>query len=138
MAYWLLKSDPETYSWEDLVKDKETDWDGIRNFQARNNLKLMKKGDKAFVYHSQDDKQIVGVAEITGEAKPDKTAEEGGWVSVRIKALVECGRPLSLEEIRNTPGLTNMVLVANSRLSVQPVTDAEWNAILRYTKTSPS
>lgn len=118
------------------MRDKETDWTGIRNFQARNNLRLMKVGDRAFIYHSQEDKDIVGIAEITQAAKPDTTAEEGDWVSVRIKALVPCGRSLGLEEIRNTPGLGTMVLVANSRLSVQPVTEAQWNAILKYTKTS--
>ncbi len=149
MPYWLLKSDPDTYSWDDLVRDKETDWTGIRNFQARNNLRAMKVGDRAFIYHSQNDKDIVGVAEITEAAKPDPQAELGNmdtstknelssWVSVRIKALVPCGRPLGLEEIRNTPGLATMVLVANSRLSVQPVTEAQWNAILKYTKTSLS
>ncbi len=136
MAYWLLKSDPDTYSWQDLVKDKETDWTGIRNFQARNNLRLMKKGDLAFVYHSQDDKEIVGVAEILEPAKPDSTAEEGDWVSVRIQARTACGRTINLDEIKNTPGLGTMVLVTNSRLSVQPVTAAEWNALLKYTKTS--
>lgn len=138
MAYWLLKTDPETYSWDTLVKDKETAWTGVRNFQARNNLRLMKPGDLAFIYHSQDDKDIVGVAEITAAAKPDPTAEEGDWVSVRIKALKPCGRSLSLEEIRNTPGLTTMPLITHSRLSVQPVTEAQWQAILKYTKTTLS
>lgn len=98
----------------------------------------MKVGDRAFIYHSQNDKDIVGVAEITEVAKPDVTAEEGDWVSVRIKALIACSRSLGLEEIRNTPGLTTMVLVTNSRLSVQPVTEAQWNAILKYTKTTLS
>lgn len=135
MSHWLLKSDPETYSWEDLVRDTETDWDGVRNFQARNNLKAMKKGDRAFFYHSQEDRQIVGVVENIGEARPDKTAQDGDWVSIRIKKLIECGRPLTLEEIRNTPGLGTMQLVTHSRLSVQTVTDTEWNAILKYTKT---
>lgn len=138
MSYWLLKSDPDTYSWDDLVRDKETDWTGVRNFQARNNLRAMKVGDRAFIYHSQEDKDIVGVAEIVEVAKPDPTAEEGDWVAVRIKALAPCGRSLGLEEIRNTPGLTTMVLVANSRLSVQPVSEAQWNAILKYTKTTLS
>ncbi len=135
MAYWLLKSDPDTYSWDSLVKDQETSWDGIRNYLARNNLRLMKKGDQAFIYHSQEDKEIVGVAEITKEAYPDPTAESGDWCSVAIKALVECPRHLSLEEIRNTPILNVMQLVTNSRLSVQWVTEAQWRDILRYTKT---
>lgn len=138
MAYWLLKSDPGTYSWDDLVRDKETDWTGIRNFQARNNLKAMRVGDRAFIYHSQEDKDIVGVVEVTQAAKPDPTAEDGDWVSVRIRTLAPCGRSLGLEEIRNTPGLGAMVLVTHSRLSVQPVTEAEWMAILKYTKTALS
>jgi predicted RNA-binding protein with PUA-like domain len=138
MAYWLIKSDPDTYSWDDLVRDKETDWTGIRNFQARNNLRLMKKGDLAFVYHSQEDKEIVGVAEIIEAAKPDPTAEDGDWVSVRIRAVIPCGRAIGLEEIRNTPGLGTMALVTHSRLSVQPVTEAQWNALLKYTKTTIS
>lgn len=138
MAYWLVKSDPDTYSWEDLVTDQETDWTGVRNFQARNNLQAMKKGDLTFVYHSQDDKQIVGVAEVCEAAKPDPTANEGTWVSVRLRAIVPCGRPIGLDEIKNTPGLGTMTLVTHSRLSVQPVTAAEWNALLKYTKTSLS
>lgn len=135
MAYWLLKSDPETYSWDDLVKEKETEWTGVRNFQARNNLRLMKTGDMAFIYHSQDDKEIVGIAEILSEAHPDKTAEEGDWSSVKIKAIKPCTRHIGLEEVRNTPVLNVMPLVTNSRLSVQPVTEAQWKAILKYTKT---
>ena len=138
MAYWLLKSDPDTYSWQDLVKDQETDWTGVRNFQARNNLRLMKKGDLAFVYHSQDDKEIVGVAEIIEPAKLDSTAEEGDWVSVRIQARTACGCTINLDEIKNTPALGTMVLVTNSRLSIQPVTLAEWTALIKYTKTSLS
>ena len=138
MAYWLLKSDPDTYSWSDLVKEKETDWTGIRNFQARNNLRAMQKGDLAFIYHSQEDKDIVGIVEVTETAKPDKTATEGDWVSVRVRAVVPCGRSLGLEEVRNTPGLNTMQLVTHSRLSVQTVSEAQWNAILKYTKTSIS
>ena len=135
MSYWLLKSDPDTYSWDHLVRDGETDWTGVRNFQARNNLRLMKKGDLAFIYHSQDDKEIVGVAEITGEAKPDPTAESGDWASVRIRAVKECPRHLGLEEIKNTPVLNVMPLVTHARLSVQPVSEVQWRDILRYTKT---
>ena len=136
MAYWLLKSDPETYSWEDLVRDRETDWTGVRNFQARNNLKLMKKGDVAFIYHSQEERQIVGIAEIIESAVSDATAIEGAWVSVRVRARCPCGRPLSLDEIRQTPGLNTMPLVTHSRLSVQPVTEVQASAILKYTKTA--
>lgn len=135
MAYWLLKTDPETYSWEKLVAEGETDWTGVRNFQARNNLRQMKKGDFALIYHSQDDKEIVGVAEICSEAYPDPTAESGDWVSVKVRALKECPRHLGLEEIRNTPVLNVMPLVTQARLSVQPVSEVQWRDILRYTKT---
>lgn len=138
MPYWLLKSDPGTYSWEDLVKEQETDWSGVRNFQARNNLRAMQVGDRAFIYHSQEDKDIVGIVEIIEAAKPDKTATEGDWVSVRIRVVAPCGRTLGLEEIRNTPGLNTMELVTHARLSVQGVSEAQWKAILKYTKTSVS
>lgn len=135
MAYWLIKSDPDAYSWDQLVKDGETDWTGVRNFQARNNLRLMKKGDLTFIYHSQEEKEIIGVAEIISEAHPDPTAESGDWVSVKVRAIKECPRHLSLEEIRNTPVLNVMPLVTQTRLSVQPVTEMQWKDILRYTKT---
>jgi predicted RNA-binding protein with PUA-like domain len=135
MAYWLLKTDPDTYSWDTLVSDGETDWTGVRNFQARNNLRQMKPGDLAFIYHSQDDKEIVGVAEIRSEAFADATAESGDWAAVKIRAIKECTRRIGLEEIRNTPVLNVMPLVTHARLSVQPVSEAQWKDILRYTKT---
>ena len=136
MAYWLLKADPKKYSWERLVQDGETSWDGVRNYQARNSLKEMKVGDLAFVYDAGDDKEIRGIAEIVKEAYPDPTAEEGNWVSVGVKAMKACTRPLHFEEIRNTYGLTVMPLVEQPRVSVHPVTEAQWQAILKYTKTS--
>lgn len=135
MAYWLLKTDPDTYSWEKLVAEKETDWTGVRNFQARNNLRQMKPGDLAFVYHSQEDKEIVGIAEIRSEAFADTTAESGDWAAVKVRAVKECTRHIGLEEIRNTPVLNVMPLVTHARLSVQPVSEAQWKDILRYTKT---
>ncbi len=135
MAYWLLKSDPDTYSWQDLERDKETSWDGVRNFQARNNLRLMKSGDLAFFYHSQEEKEIIGIVEIISEAYPDPTATEGQWSSVKIRTVKPCGRTIGLEEIRNTPILNVMPLVTHSRLSVQPVSDLQWRDLLRYTKT---
>ncbi len=135
MAYWLVKSDPSEYSWDDLVRDKEADWTGVRNFTARKHLNEMKPGDPVLVYHTQEDKEIVGIAEVAEAAKPDKTAEEGKWVSVRLKAIKPVGRTLTLEEIRNTPGLSIMPLVEQPRLSVMPVTPAQWVAILKYTKT---
>lgn len=136
MPYWLVKSDPSEYSWDDLVRDKEADWTGVRNFAARKFLNEMKVGDPVLVYHSQEDKEIVGIAEVVETAKPDVTAEEGSWVSVRLKAVKPVGRTLTLEEIRNTAGLSIMPLVEQPRLSVMPVTPAQWEAILKYTKTT--
>lgn len=136
MAYWLLKTEPVVFSWEQLLEDKETSWDGVRNYQARKFLREMKSGDRVFIYHSGDDKEIRGVAEIVSEAYPDPSAEEGDWSSVKIKALKTVGRAIGLEEIRNTHGLAVMPLVTQPRLSVQPVTEDQWMAILKYTKTS--
>lgn len=133
---WLVKADPGDYSWENLEKDGEVEWTGIRNFQARNNLNEMKVGDKVLVYHSQEDKSIVGIAEVVRAAAPDPTDEDKKWVSVKLKAVKPVGRPLSLDEIRNTHGLAVMPLVDQPRLSVMPVTDAQWEAILKYSKTS--
>lgn len=136
MAYWLVKSDPSEYSWDKLVADAETDWTGVRNFQARKFLQEMKAGDPVLVYHTEDDKEIVGIAEVVAPAEQDPTDEEGKWVSVRLKAVKPVGRTLTLEEIRNTPGLSIMPLVEQPRLSVMPVTPAQWEAILKYTKTT--
>lgn len=135
MPYWLVKSDPSEYSWDDLVRDGEADWTGVRNFAARKHLNEMNVGDSVLVYLSQDDKEIVGIAEVVEKAKQDPTDEEEKWVSVRLKAVKPVGRTLSLEEIRNTPGLSIMPLVEQPRLSVMPVTPAQWEAILKYTKT---
>lgn len=133
---WLVKADPSDYSWENLEKDGEAEWTGIRNFQARNNLNEMKVGDKVLVYHSQEDKSIVGIAEVIRAAAQDPTDEDKKWVSVKLKAVKPVGRPLSLDEIRNTHGLAVMPLVDQPRLSVMPVTDSQWEAILKYSKTS--
>ncbi len=135
MAYWLLKTEPMVYSWDHLMTDRETSWDGVRNYQARNNLRAMKMGDRVFIYHSGDDKEIRGVAEVIKEAYSDPSATEGDWVSVGIRALVPVGRPLGLEEIRYTHGLAVMPLVTHARLSVQPVSPSQWQDILKYTKT---
>lgn len=133
---WLVKADPGDYSWENLEKDGEAEWTGIRNFQARNNLNEMKVGDKVLVYHSQEDKSIVGIAEVVRAAAQDPTDEDKKWVSVKLKAVKPVGRPLSLDEIRNTHGLAVMPLVDQPRLSVMPVTDSQWEAIMKYSKTS--
>ncbi len=136
MSYWLCKTEPTVYSWEQLQQDGETSWDGVRNFQARNNLQAMKSGDFVLIYHSGDDKDIRGIAQVVKEAYPDPSALEGKWVSVRLKAIASLGRPLQLEEIRNTYGLNVMPLVTQTRLSVQPVTELQWQAVLKYTKTA--
>jgi len=129
MRYWLVKTEPSTYSWNDLVRDKRTNWTGVRNFQARNNLRLMKKGDRVFVYHSVDEKAIVGIAIVTKETLPDETAVEGDWSMVEITPLKPLKNPLTLADIKKDPAFKNMILVQNSRLSVQPVTKEEWQQV---------
>jgi predicted RNA-binding protein with PUA-like domain len=132
--YWLVKSEPETYSWADLVRDGKTDWTGVRNFAARGHLKAMKEGDRAFFYHSGEQKAIVGLAEITRTAFPDKTAEEEGWVAVEVKAVEPLARPVTLAEIKKEPALAEMALIRLSRLSVQPVAKPEFEKILKMAK----
>ncbi len=131
MSYWLVKTEPSTYSWNDLVRDQETWWTGIRNFQARNNLRLMKKGDQVFVYHSITEKAIKGIGEIVNEAKADDTATDGDWSMVKIKAIRLLDADVTLDTIKKNVVLKNMVLVKNSRLSVQPVLAEEWDAMLK-------
>lgn len=128
MNLWLLKSEPGTFSWDDLVRDKKTGWDGVRNFQARNNLKAMKKGDLAFFYHSMEDKSIVGIAKITKEHYPDPKDNE--WVAVEIAPVKKLKKPVSLAQIKADKRLTDMVLVKSSRLSVQPVREGEFDLII--------
>ncbi|MEM9224150.1 MAG: EVE domain-containing protein [Pseudomonadota bacterium] len=137
MAYWLFKSEPHTWGWDDQVADgkKGTEWDGVRNYQARNVMRDMKKGDRGFFYHSVNDKEIVGIVEVVKTAHPDSTDESGTWECVDIRAVRPLKRPVSLDEIKATEGLSEMVLVKNSRLSVQPVTDDEWTTILSLAKT---
>ncbi|NQV90828.1 EVE domain-containing protein [Candidatus Uhrbacteria bacterium] len=126
MHYWLLKSEPGTYSWNDLVRDKKTSWDGVRNYQARNNMRLMKKGDLGFFYHSVKEKKIIGIVKIIKEAYADPTAKEGDWSMVDIAPVNSLKNPVSLELIKQTASLREMVLVKNSRLSVQSVRNEEW------------
>jgi predicted RNA-binding protein with PUA-like domain len=135
MAYWLMKTEPDEYSWEMLERDKHTTWTGVRNFEARNNIREMKPGDRVFIYHSGNDKMIMGVAEVTSDPKPDETATKGEWTSVDVKPLRSLVRPLSLEEIRNTHGLSVMPVVAHARLSVHPVTEPQAQMILKIAKT---
>ena len=130
MAHWLVKSEPSTYGWEHLIKDKQTRWDGVRNFAARGHLKSMKKGDEVFFYHSNEGMEIVGIAKVAKEFYPDPTAKEGNWLAVDLKPEKAFKRPVSLAEIKADKRLQNMALVRLGRLSVQPVSDEEWNIVL--------
>ena len=133
MAYWLFKSEPFKWSWE-MQKargEKGEQWDGVRNYQARNNMRAMKLGDKGFFYHSNLGKAVVGIVEVIAEAHPDSKADDPKWECVDIKAVKPLPKAISLDQAKQEPALKDMVLVNNSRLSVQPVTDAEWDAIMR-------
>jgi predicted RNA-binding protein with PUA-like domain len=127
MAYWLMKSEPHVYSWDDLVRDGATDWDGVRNNAARLHLRAMKPGDEAFFYHSGEERAVVGIMTIAGAGKPD--GEDGAWVKVPV-APVEPLKPVTLQAIKAEPKLAAMELVRQSRLSVSPVREAEWALIL--------
>ncbi|MGI8725590.1 MAG: EVE domain-containing protein [Methyloceanibacter sp.] len=133
MAYWLFKSEPETWSWEQQKKDgaKGAEWDGVRNYQARNHMRAMKRGDLGLFYHSGDEKQAVGIVKIVEEAHPDSTDPTGKWECVDVAAVTDLPRPVTLVEIKANPRLKDMVLVRNSRLSVQPVTAEEWKIVCR-------
>ena len=132
MAHWLMKSEPESYSWADLVRDGGTEWDGVRNNAARLHLKSMKAGDEAFFYHSMSDKAVVGIMKITRGAEPDPKAPE--WVRVRVEPIRKLARPVTLAEIKAEPRLAKMELIRQSRLSVAPVRDDEWKLILEMGK----
>ena len=127
MAYWLMKSEPESYGWPDLVRDGGTEWDGVRNNAARLHLKAMKNGDEAFLYHSMSDKAVVGIMRITRAAQPDP--KDANWVSVRVEPVRAIG-PVTLAEIKAEPRLAKMELIRQSRLSVSPVRDEEWKVVL--------
>ena len=129
--YWLMKSDPDTFGLPHLRRSprKTTCWDGVRNYQARNNMRLMKVGDLGFFYHSQKDKAIVGIVEVIAEAHPDSTTDDERWECVDIKAVKPLQSPVTLDMCKGDPRLDGMVLLRNSRLSVQPVTAAEWRVI---------
>ena len=131
MNYWLFKSEVSTWSWEDQVArgDAGEEWDGVRNYQARNNMRLMKVGDLGFFYHSQKDKEIVGVVEVIALAHADSTTDDPRWECVDIKAVGPFATPVTLEMCKTEPRLAEMVLVNNTRLSVQPVTEAEWRVV---------
>jgi predicted RNA-binding protein with PUA-like domain len=129
MAYWLVKSEPGTWSWDDHVKAGADAWTGVRNHQAKAHLKAMRRGDRVLFYHSGDEKAVVGVSEVAREAYPDPTDPTGKFYAVDLKAVSPLKRPVSLAEIKATPSLADMVLVKNSRLSVQPVTADQWTVI---------
>ncbi|HZW66420.1 MAG TPA: EVE domain-containing protein [Hanamia sp.] len=135
MNYWLVKSEPFKYSWDQLQKDKKTFWDGVRNYAARNNLRDMKKGDEVFFYHSNEGLEIVGIAMVVKEAYQDPTTDDKNWVVVDISPVKKLKKPVSLAEIKEDPELENMDLVKNSRLSVQKVTPVEWKHILKISGT---
>ena len=130
MAYWLIKSEPSTYSWDQLVKDKQTVWDGVRNYAARNHLKAMKKGDEMFFYHSNEGVEIVGIAKVAKEYYPDPTADNDTWVVVDVKPVRKLKKAVPLAVIKADKRLQDMALVRLGRLSVQPVTEKEWEIVL--------
>ena len=131
MRHWLFKSEPSTWSWSDQLArgDAGQEWDGVRNYQARNFMREMAVGDLGFFYHSQGEKAVVGVVEVIAEAHPDSTAQKPLWDCVDLRAVAPFPRPVTLAECKADPRLADMVLVRNSRLSVQPVTPAEWDAV---------
>ena len=131
MAYWLIKSEPSAYSWDQLVKDKKTSWTGVRNFQAQINLKAMKTGDRAFFYHSGEGKEIVGIAEVTKTAYPDSTDKDGKSVTVDFKAVEPVKKKVTLAEIKADPKFKEMKLVRQSRLSVSPVSDEHFKLLMK-------
>lgn len=133
MRYWLFKSEPETWSWDQQVARGETgeEWDGVRNYQARNFMRDMKLGDRGFFYHSQKTREIVGIVEVCAEVHPDSSTDDDRWECVDIRAVQALPSPVTLDRIKQTSDLAEMVLVKNSRLSVQPVTETEWTLICR-------
>ena len=139
MAYWLFKSEVSTWSWEDQLAKGEAgeEWDGVRNYQARNFMRQMKLGDRGFFYLSQKEKSVVGIVEVCAESHPDSTTDDDRWDCVDIKAVRSFTVPVTLDQIKNDPRLSEMVLVKNSRLSVQPVTAEEWEAVCSLGGTEP-
>jgi predicted RNA-binding protein with PUA-like domain len=130
MAYWLVKSEPSTYSWEQLVKDKKTVWDGVRNYAARNHLQAMKKEDEVLFYHSNEGMEIVGIAKVAKEFYKDPSSDNDAWVVVELKPYKKLKKPVTLIQVKNDKRLLSMALVRLGRLSVQPVTEKEWQIIM--------
>lgn len=139
MAYWLFKSEPSTWSWDDQVAKGEVgeEWDGVRNYQARNFMRQMNIGDQGFFYHSQSEKAVVGVIEVISEAHQDSSIKDDRWECVDIKAMRPVKTPVTLDAIKSDGRLDDMILVRNSRLSVQPVTDVEWGIVCELAEIDP-
>jgi len=135
MAYWLVKSEPSAYSWEQFQKEGQTFWNGVRNYAARNHLKAMKKGDEVFFYHSNEGLEIVGIAKVVKEAYQDPTTDDEAWVVVDLKPVKKLKTPVSLQQIKGEKRLKDMALLRLSRLSVQPVTDEEWKVVMDMSGT---
>ena len=135
-SFWIIKQEPSQYNWKQFEKDKETYWDGVRNYQARNNLKNMKKGDNLLFYHSVVGKEIVGIAEVTREAYPDPTTDDERWVVVDLKPIKPFKVPVTLEEIKTHKELSEIALIKQTRLSVIPITKKEFQVLLKLGKTS--
>jgi predicted RNA-binding protein with PUA-like domain len=133
-GHWLVKQEPEDYSWDDLVRDGSTQWSGVRNFQARNNLRQMKLRDAVFFYHSGKEKCVVGIASVSKAAYPDPTADEDGWIAVDIEPLKKLVKPVSLADIKANAKLSDLLLVRQSRLSVMPVGESDFDEIVRMAK----
>ena len=136
MAYWLIKSEPFKYSWQKFQEDGRTFWDGVRNYQARNNLKSMKEGDLLLWYHSNEGMEIVGIAKLVKEAYQDPTTEDANWVVVDVTPYKKLTKPVSLVQVKSDPRLTQMALVRLGRLSVQPVTNDELDIIMQLSETT--
>ena len=139
MSYWLFKSEPSTWSWQDQVAkgDAGEEWDGVRNYQARNFMRQMAVGDRGFFYHSQKEKAVVGTVEVVAEAHPDSSTDDPRWECVDIKAVQAAKTPVTLEQIKQEPALSEMALVKSARLSVQPVTEAEWRLVCEMAGLDP-
>lgn len=134
MSYWILKSEPSAYSFDDLTRDQATVWDGVRNYQARNNLKLMRIGDLAMIYHSVGPRELVGIAKVEQSAFKDASATVGDWVAVGVKFLRRFKKPVNLASLRSDPRLTGLSLIKQSRLSVCPVSEQEWRVIIELSE----
>jgi len=134
MKYWLLKSEPNTWSWHDQVKDSPSMWDGVRNYQARNNLMKMKKNDLCFFYHSVNEKSVIGIVKVVKEHYPDPTDEMKKFVVVDVKAIKKLKNPVSLKRIKDNKNLGNIALIKQSRLSVMPLKKSEWQTILKMSE----